>query len=117
MTNVGVLCNLDMDGDPMQHLSPSVINRACLIDRLLAPQDIRLFLYCPKDVAEAGEVSVGLPVLESLRDLGLDRWPVVLLVLVPGGQLGAEPIEGLSAQLGAGRVVGRRLVLASAGAR
>jgi YheC/D like ATP-grasp len=55
MTYVGVLCNVDLDGDPLQQLSPSVINRAVLIGRLLAPEDIRLFLYCPKDVAASGE--------------------------------------------------------------
>jgi glutathione synthase/RimK-type ligase-like ATP-grasp enzyme len=56
MTHVGVLCNVDLNGDPLQQLSPSVINRACLIGRMLAPGDIRLFLYCPKDVASTGEV-------------------------------------------------------------
>jgi len=56
MTHVGVLCNVDMTGDPLQELSPSVINRAYLIGELLAPGDIRLFLYCPKDVASNGEV-------------------------------------------------------------
>jgi glutathione synthase/RimK-type ligase-like ATP-grasp enzyme len=55
LTYVGVLCNVDMDGDPMQQLSPSVINRAWLIGRLLA-EDVRLFLYCPKDVEPNGEV-------------------------------------------------------------
>ncbi|MEO5988362.1 MAG: YheC/YheD family protein [Candidatus Eisenbacteria bacterium] len=56
MTQVGVLCNVDTDGDPREQLSPSVINRAFLIGRLLAEDDIRLFLYCPKDVAATGEV-------------------------------------------------------------
>src|SRR4030095_3976786 len=56
MTHVGVLCNLDMNGDPLQDLSASVINRAWLIGRLLAPEDIGLFLYCPKDVAATSEV-------------------------------------------------------------
>ena len=56
MRYAGVLCNVDVDGDPMQQLSPSVVNRAFLISRLLAPDDIRLFLYCPKDVAPTGDV-------------------------------------------------------------
>lgn len=56
MTHVGVLCNLDVNGDPLQELSPSVINRAWLIGRLLAPEDTGLFLYCPKDVAPTSEV-------------------------------------------------------------
>jgi len=56
LTYVGVLCNVDTEGNPLQQLSPSVINRACLIGRMLAPENIRLFLYCPKDVAATGEV-------------------------------------------------------------
>ncbi len=56
MTHIGVLCNVDTDGDPREQLSPSVINRAFLIGRQLAEHDLRLFLYCPKDVAATGEV-------------------------------------------------------------
>jgi hypothetical protein len=53
---IGVLCNVDMNGDPREQLSASVINRAFLLGQLLAQDDIRLFLYCPKDVAANGEV-------------------------------------------------------------
>jgi glutathione synthase/RimK-type ligase-like ATP-grasp enzyme len=56
MTHVGVLCNVDANGDPREELSPSVINRAFLIGRLLAQDDIRLFLFCPKDVTATGDV-------------------------------------------------------------
>jgi hypothetical protein len=55
MTYIGMLCNVDMDSDPREQLSPSVINRACLIDDLLAPAGIRAFLYCPKDVSSGGD--------------------------------------------------------------
>jgi YheC/D-like protein len=57
MTHIGMLCNLDVDGDPREQLSPSVINRACLIDDLLAPDGIHVFLYCPKDISADGETS------------------------------------------------------------
>jgi len=53
---VGLLCNCTADGDPKQQLSASLINRAFLIDELLAPADIRVFLYSPKDVAPTGDV-------------------------------------------------------------
>lgn len=56
MTYVGMLCNLDTHGDPREQLSPSVINRACLIDELLAPAGIRVFLYCPKDITANEDV-------------------------------------------------------------
>lgn len=56
MTHVGVLCNVDANGDPREQLSPSVINRAFLIGGMLASEDIRLFLFCPKDVVASGEV-------------------------------------------------------------
>lgn len=56
MTHVGVLCNVDANGDPREELSPSVVNRAFLIGRLLAQDGIRLFLFCPKDVNATGEV-------------------------------------------------------------
>jgi hypothetical protein len=56
MTHVGMLCNVELDVDPREQLSPSVVNRACLVDDLLAPDDIRLFLYCPRDVTADGEV-------------------------------------------------------------
>jgi len=41
----------------MEDLSPSLINRAFLIDRLLRPSGIALFLYSPSDVSSLGEVS------------------------------------------------------------
>jgi hypothetical protein len=56
MTYVGVLCNVDVSADPREQLSPSVVNRAYILDELLAPADIRVFLYCPKDVTAGGEV-------------------------------------------------------------
>ncbi|MEO5616598.1 MAG: YheC/YheD family protein [Candidatus Eisenbacteria bacterium] len=56
MIPIGVLCNVDTQADPREQLSPSVVNRAWLVGRLLATEDIRLFLYCPKDVDETGEV-------------------------------------------------------------
>jgi hypothetical protein len=55
MTHVGVLCNVDVRTDPREQLSASVVNRVFLIGRLLAGEDIHLFLYCPKDVDAAGE--------------------------------------------------------------
>ena len=56
MTYVGVLCNVDVSADPREQLSPSVVNRAYILDELLSPADIRVFLYCPKDVTAGGEV-------------------------------------------------------------
>ena len=56
MTHAGILCNVDTTGDPLEHLSPSVINRTFLIGEQLAPAGIGLFLYCPKDVAPTGDV-------------------------------------------------------------
>lgn len=50
MNHVGLLCNCSKGSDPKEHLSPSLINRAFLIDELLAPSGIRLFLYSPRDV-------------------------------------------------------------------
>jgi len=41
----------------MEDLSPSLINRAFLIDRLLRPSGIALFLYSPSDVSSMEEVS------------------------------------------------------------
>jgi hypothetical protein len=56
MTHVGVLCNVDTERNPLQQLSASVVNRACLIGRLLADDGLQLFLYCPKDLDATGEV-------------------------------------------------------------
>src|SRR5262245_30167152 len=54
--SVGILCNCTADQDPRQQLSPSLVNRAFLIDEHLAPMGIRVFLYSPKDVTANGEV-------------------------------------------------------------
>jgi glutathione synthase/RimK-type ligase-like ATP-grasp enzyme len=50
MKTLGLLCNLKDKKDPKSSLSPSVINRAFLIDRLLKPSGIEVFLYSPRDV-------------------------------------------------------------------
>jgi len=55
MTHLGVLCNLDPAADPRQQLSPSVLNRAHLIGKLLKADGIQLFLYSPKDVTPDGD--------------------------------------------------------------
>jgi hypothetical protein len=52
----GLLCNCIAAEDPREQLSPSLINRAFLIDELLAPADIRVFLFSPKDVAREDDV-------------------------------------------------------------
>jgi hypothetical protein len=54
---IGLLCNCSPQGDPMEDLSPSLINRAFLIDRLLRPSGIAMFLYSPSDVSSAAGVS------------------------------------------------------------
>jgi glutathione synthase/RimK-type ligase-like ATP-grasp enzyme len=40
-----------MDGDPKSHLSPSLINRAFLLDRQLRSSGIGMFLYSPAEVS------------------------------------------------------------------
>ena len=45
-----MLCNCSPDEDPKLQLSPSLVNRAFLIDRLLRPDGSALFLYSPSDV-------------------------------------------------------------------
>ncbi|MGH7289197.1 MAG: YheC/YheD family protein [Myxococcota bacterium] len=57
MKLVGLLCNCTADENPKQQLSPSLLNRAFLIDELLAPAGIRVFLYSPKDVTPTGDVA------------------------------------------------------------
>lgn len=57
MTSVGLLCNCSADEDPKEQLSPSIVNRAMMIDEILAPDGIHLFLFSPKDVSTASEVS------------------------------------------------------------
>ena len=66
-------------------------------------------------VADAGEVGVSLPVLEGGRDLGLHDGRTGVEELGPRGEFGLEPFAGLSAELGLGGVIGRRIVLALAG--
>ena len=53
---IGLLCNCTMDADPIEQLSPSLVNRAFLIGEQLRPMGIDLFLYSPKDVTGEGEV-------------------------------------------------------------
>lgn len=50
MKFIGLLCNCSVAGNPKDELSPSLINRAFLVDRLLRPSGIRLFLYSPREV-------------------------------------------------------------------
>ncbi len=56
MKTVGLLCNCTMDADPIEQLSPSLVNRAFLIGEQLEPLGIGIFLYSPKDVTGEGEV-------------------------------------------------------------
>ncbi|MBW2422301.1 MAG: hypothetical protein JRH19_27465, partial [Deltaproteobacteria bacterium] len=56
MTNIGLLCNCSLELDPKVHLSPSLVNRALLINEILEPSGIRLFLYSPRDVVSPDEV-------------------------------------------------------------
>lgn len=56
MKYVGLLCNCSMTGDPKDELSPSLVNRAFLIDRLLRPEGIGMFLYSPREVNSPGAV-------------------------------------------------------------
>ncbi len=53
---IGLLCNPSTHGNPKEELSPSLINRAFLIDRLLRPSGIAFFLYSPHDVSSLAEV-------------------------------------------------------------
>ena len=53
---IGLLCNCSTQGNPKEELSPSLINRAFLIDRILRPSGIALFLYSPHDVTSLAEV-------------------------------------------------------------
>ncbi len=56
MRFIGLLCNCSTDGNPKEELSPSQINRAFLIDRLLRPSGIGFFLYSPHVVTSLAEV-------------------------------------------------------------
>lgn len=53
---IGLLCNCSIQADPKEELSPSLVNRAFLIDRLLRPSGIAVFLYSPHDVSSIAEV-------------------------------------------------------------
>lgn len=59
MKTVGLLCNSSEKKDPKAQLSPSVINRAFLIDRLLQPSGIEIFLYSPDDLSLEDAPSAG----------------------------------------------------------
>lgn len=56
MLRIGLLCNCRPDGNPAAELSPSVVNRAVLLDRLLAPSGVGMFLFSPRDVVTREEV-------------------------------------------------------------
>lgn len=56
MLFIGLLCNCRPDGDPAVELSPSVVNRAILLNRLLAPSGVGVFLFSPRDVVTREEV-------------------------------------------------------------
>ena len=57
MQYVGLLCNCSTTSDAKEKLSPSLINRAFLIDRILRPSGIALFLYSPLEVASVTETA------------------------------------------------------------
>lgn len=57
MQYIGLLCNCRTTSDPKEELSPSLINRAFLIDRMLRPSGIALFLYSPLEVASLTETA------------------------------------------------------------
>ncbi|MDH5256254.1 MAG: hypothetical protein OEW72_10100, partial [Gammaproteobacteria bacterium] len=56
MLHIGLLCNCRPDGNPAAELSPSVVNRAVLLARLLAPSGVGVFLFSPRDVVTPEEV-------------------------------------------------------------
>ncbi len=57
MQYIGLLCNCSTTIDPKEELSPSLINRAFLIDRMLRPSGIALFLYSPLGVTSLTETT------------------------------------------------------------
>lgn len=57
MQYIGLLCNCSMTSDPKEELSPSLINRAFLIDRMLRPSGIALFLFSPLGVTSLTETA------------------------------------------------------------
>ena len=56
MSWLGILCNCSTELDPKEQLSPSLVNRALMMDELLAPAGIRLFLFSPQSVDDSDEV-------------------------------------------------------------
>ena len=63
-------------------------------------------------VTDSRKVDLVLPALQSDRDQFLVSGPARLCDVLPGGQFGLEPIEGLLAELGPGGVIGRGVVSA-----
>ncbi len=57
MQYIGLLCNCSTTSDPKEGLSPSLINRAFLIDRMLRPSGIALFLFSPLEVTSLTETA------------------------------------------------------------
>jgi glutathione synthase/RimK-type ligase-like ATP-grasp enzyme len=57
MHYIGLLCNCSTTSDPKEDLSPSLINRAFLIDRMLRPSGIALFLFSPLAVSSLTETA------------------------------------------------------------
>ncbi len=57
MQYIGLLCNCSPTRDPKEELSPSLINRAFLIDRMLRPSGIALFLFSPLGVTSLAETA------------------------------------------------------------
>jgi len=51
MKTLGILCNCSDKSDPTSQLSPSIINRAFLIDRALRSAGIEVFLYSPVELS------------------------------------------------------------------
>ncbi len=70
---VGLLCNCSEKDDPKAQLSASVINRAFLLDRILEPSGIEVFLYSPADVSAEQTRSTGR--VEGYRVAGDDLVP------------------------------------------
>ncbi len=53
---VGLLCNCTRKTDQTRKLSPSVVNRAFLLEELLGPSGIHVFLYSPRRVTSKRRV-------------------------------------------------------------
>lgn len=56
MNYIGLLCNCSLDESPRTQLSPSLVNRAYLIDRILREDGAALFLCSPRDVQSVESV-------------------------------------------------------------